>query len=110
MSGCNKDVPLAVNHYNRCGGSTANQNGSNEMKPVGNPPRRNAWTKGGGLRVDKRRGSISLFRRMLLSRSPLKSAVAQTSVIILSAVQHSFAKASRIKRNLKTERHHGICK
>lgn len=30
MRGCNKDVPLAVNHSNRCGGKAANQNSSNE--------------------------------------------------------------------------------
>ena len=34
MRGCNKDVPLAVNHSDRCGGKTANQNSSNEMRPV----------------------------------------------------------------------------
>ena len=34
MRGCNKDVPPAVNHSNRCGGKTANQNSSNEMRPV----------------------------------------------------------------------------
>lgn len=34
MRGCNKDVPLAVNHSDRCGGWTANHNSSNEMRPV----------------------------------------------------------------------------
>lgn len=32
--GCNKDVPVAVNHSNRCGGKTANQNSSDERRPV----------------------------------------------------------------------------
>ena len=31
--GSNKDVPPAVNHSNRCGRQTANQNNSSEMRP-----------------------------------------------------------------------------
>lgn len=34
MRGCDKDVPLAVNHPNRCAEQTANQNSSNEMRPA----------------------------------------------------------------------------
>lgn len=34
MRGSNKDVPLAVNHSNRCGAKTVNQISSNEVRPV----------------------------------------------------------------------------
>lgn len=116
MRGCNKDVPLAVNHSNRCGGKTANQNSSNEMRPV--------WklstlyclgegTEGKKETEEAGEGAQSAYfkqHRKLMSHWPLKSIVAKTSVIIFSSVQNCIAKATRIRGNLKAELDRGICK
>lgn len=115
MMGSNKDVLLAVNHSNRCGGKTANQNSSNEMRPV--------WKLfmpyylGKGIEEEKEKEETGeeaqspYFKqhRKLTSCWPHKSSVAKTSVIIFSTVQNSFAKATRIRGNLKAELDHGIC-
>ena len=76
----------------------------------GHSPSWIAWAKQRDSGEDERRSVHFQRQRMLLSHWPLKSAVAKTSVIILSTVQSSFAKATRIKRNLKAELHHGVCK
>lgn len=114
MRGCNKDVPLAVNHSNRCGGKTANQNSSNEMRPVWK--RSTLYCLGEGTEEEKEteegaeEAQSAYFRQhtKLMSRWPLKSIVAKTSVIISSTVQNSFAKATRIRGNLKAELDCGI--
>lgn len=95
MRRCNKDVPLAVNHYNRCGGGCAKHRGSNEL--------RRGW----------KRTKLDQFIPNSRGRScpiGLSNQLLHRPLVILSTVQHSFAKASRIKRNLKAEQHCGICK
>lgn len=107
MRGCNKDVPLAVNHSNRCGGKTANQNSSNEMRRVWKLSM--AYCSGEGIEEEKRteeageEAQSAYFKqhRTLMSCWPVKSTVAKTSVIIFSTVQNSFTKAPRISRNVK---------
>lgn len=106
MEGYNKDVPLAVNHSNRCGGKTANQNSTNEMRPVWKLSMLYCSREG----KDKAKAmgeagkeALSVYfkqHRKLLSCWPLQSTDAKACVIIFSTVHNSFVKAARIRRKL----------
>lgn len=117
MRGCNKDFPLAVNHSNRCGRKTANQNSSNERRPVWKPSTLYCFGGKNGREGDggsRGRGSFNAFQvtqEINVLLASYISTVAKTSVVIIfSTAQNSFAKATRIVRNLKAELGHGLRK